>query len=230
MIGWLGVVSTPSHPIKNSSSPYSVPLSGTTKDKLLKSKIENQNSTFVNFQKVPLTAHSPLLPQAGLHTHSAQSNSACIRTVFTASSCKSGGQPCLFRMRFTITLILTREPQRGEISQPRATPWDQSPRTSQALTGRDNACAAPSGLAAMGTPFPGRCPGLACAAPLALKSDDGFIAGSKAFGSHRDSCGNPVQFFTLCALTFHDKWSHAGSSEMIHYVTTRTYTETSGSR
>jgi hypothetical protein len=35
-------------------------------------------------------------------------------------------------------------------SRRRATPWDQSPRTSQALTGRDNACAAPSGLAAMG--------------------------------------------------------------------------------
>jgi len=39
-----GVVSSPSHQIKNSSSPYSVPLSGTTKGKLRKSKIENQNS------------------------------------------------------------------------------------------------------------------------------------------------------------------------------------------
>ena len=43
-----------------------------------------------------------------LQTHSAHSSSACARTIFTASSCRSGGYPCLFRMRFTITLIFAR--------------------------------------------------------------------------------------------------------------------------
>ena len=43
-----------------------------------------------------------------LQTHSAHSSSAWARTIFTASSCRSGGYPCLFRMRFTITLIFAR--------------------------------------------------------------------------------------------------------------------------
>ena len=51
---------------------------------------------------------APLFWAAVPHTHSAHSSSACASTVFTASSCKSGGSPCLFRMRFTITVILAR--------------------------------------------------------------------------------------------------------------------------
>jgi hypothetical protein len=71
-------------------------------------------------------------------------------------------------------LLLIREPeferQRRGTLQPRATPWVRSSNISQALKGRDNGCAAPSGLDEMGTHTQGVALGWYLAGPLALSA------------------------------------------------------------
>ncbi len=63
------------------------------------------------------------------------------------------------------------KPQRGDLRQPRATPWVPSPEMNRALKGRSNPrrSAAPSGLRKYRDSFPGAMPQAALGDPFGVK-------------------------------------------------------------